>query len=75
MFISLKKGEQVRVIKAIKIFSKNPFDTRLRNHELQGKLQGKRAISVGGNLRIVFEEKNGYIEIIFLKVGTHNQVY
>lgn len=56
-------------------FSKNPFDPLLKNHSLSGKLFGKRAFSVSGDLRIIFEEYGNYVLVIMLDVGTHNQVY
>lgn len=36
---------------------------------------GKRAISVMGDMRIIFEEFNDYTLVLMLDVGTHNQVY
>jgi len=47
----------------------------LQNHALTGILRGKRALKAGYDLRLVFEEKDGYTEILFLQVGTHKKVY
>lgn len=60
---------------AIQKFCKNPLDPVLKNHPLSGKLSDKRAFSVTGNIRIIFEECDNYILVIMLDVGTHNQVY
>ena len=60
---------------AIEKFSRNPLNPVLKNHALTGKLSGRRAISFGGDARIVFEEFDGYILVIILDIGTHNQVY
>jgi len=65
--------EKTRV--AIKLFAKNPLNPKLKNHALGGKMKGKRAFSVTGNVRIVFQEFDDYTLVLMLKVGTHNQVY
>jgi mRNA-degrading endonuclease YafQ of YafQ-DinJ toxin-antitoxin module len=45
----------------------------LNDHALTGRLNGKRAFSVTGDIRVIYEETAN--EFIFLDVGTHNQVY
>jgi addiction module RelE/StbE family toxin len=74
-FTKLTPQLKQKVKKCIERFDQNPFDTQLRNHALTGKLIGKRAISVMGDMRIIFEEQNNYVLVIMLDVGTHNQVY
>lgn len=71
----LKKTDQAKVDFTLKLFEKNPYGSKLRNHPLQGKLIGKRSISAGFDLRIVFEMQQDYLVVIMLGVGTHNQVY
>jgi len=45
----------------------------LHDHALTGKLDGKRAFSVTGEVRVIYVElKNA---IVLLDIGTHNQVY
>lgn len=74
-FKKLSPKEKELIKTAIRIFSENPFDKKLRNHALQGKMRGKRSISVKGDLRIIFVEENGYLIIIILDLGKHNKVY
>lgn len=64
-----------KICTALEKFSKNPFDPLLKNHPLSGKLQGKRAFSASGDLRIIFEEYENYVLVIMLNIGSHNQVY
>lgn len=64
-----------KTIKTIDKFSKNAFDKSLKNHPLKGLLLGKRAISVTGDLRIIFEQLDGHVVVLMLDIGTHNQVY
>lgn len=45
----------------------------LNDHPLKGKLKGKRAFSIAGDVRVVYEEADQ--SYIFLDVGSHNQVY
>jgi len=45
----------------------------LDDHSLSGKLIGKRAFSVAGDIRVIYEELED--SIIFIDIGTHNQVY
>ncbi|MFH1218305.1 MAG: hypothetical protein V1679_00490 [Candidatus Peregrinibacteria bacterium] len=60
---------------AILKFEKDPFDRALRNHGLSGRLDGKRAFWVTGNIRVVFEEYDDYLVVLMLNVGVHPQVY
>lgn len=60
---------------AMEKFQRNPFDPILRNHALKGDMVGRRAISVTGDVRIIFEEHDDYVLVIMLDVGTHNQIY
>lgn len=71
----LNSKNQEKAKKAIKKFIKNPFDKDLDNHPLFWKLKWKRAISAGYDLRIVYKESWWHVEILFLKVWTHSQVY
>lgn len=55
------------------LFSKDPSNEVLKDHLLSGKLQGYRAFSITGDIRVVYYL---YHEAVyFIDVGTHNQVY
>lgn len=75
----LRQGEKNRINAALKIFSQNPFEPVLANHPLKKggkiKINNLRAIAAGGDLRLIFRELDGYMEVIFIDVGSHNQVY
>lgn len=60
---------------SLRLFEKTPLHPLLNNHPLRGKLNGKRAISVKFDLRIVFEERDNYAIVIMLAVGAHSKVY
>ena len=58
----------------IKLFLKNPFNAVLKNHLLKGKKKGLRSFSVSPDLRIIYQEISK-TKVIFLDIGSHNQVY
>lgn len=74
-YAKLTEANQTRVDDALRLFEKNPFDASLCNHILKGKLKRFRAISAGYDLRMVLQEQGGYVVVIMLNVGTHDQVY
>lgn len=59
---------------AVELFSKEPFDHRLRTHKLTGKLEGLWAFSVTFDCRVIFEflDKN---EVLLVDIGSHDEVY
>ena len=71
----LSPKQQQKVDESLMTFEQNPFFPSLKNHALRGRYQGLRSLSAGGDLRIIFREKEKYLEVIFLQVGSHNQVY
>ena len=71
----LSAKQQQKVDESLMLFEQNPFFSSLKNHALRGRYKGLRALSAGGDLRIVFREKEKYLEVVFLQVGSHNQVY
>ena len=66
---------QVAVEEALSRFQNDRHDPRLADHLLQGKMKGLRSFSAGWDMRVIYREENGFITIIMLDVGTHNQVY
>jgi addiction module RelE/StbE family toxin len=73
-FISLEPKQKENIWYKINIFQKKPSDTRLRNHKLTGKLNGKWAFSITNDIRIVYEWKNKNT-VRFLAIGGHKKVY
>ena len=55
-------------------FFKNPNDTRLNNHPLKRKLEGKWAFSITDDIRIVYEWM-GKNQVRFLAIGPHRAIY
>lgn len=59
----------------IQEFQRNPRHPLLRNHALRGSLEGLRAVSVTGDVRIIFTADGNYQKVTLLRIGTHSQVY
>jgi len=72
----IKNNEELkkRFWDAIELFSKEPFNFRLRTHKLTGKLEGLWAFSVSYDCRIIFKflDKN---EFLLIDIGGHDEVY
>jgi len=72
----IKNNKKIKEIVITKInqFRNNPHDTRLRNHALTKRLNGKWAFSITSDIRIIYEWV-GENTIRFLAIGTHMEVY
>lgn len=57
----------------LQMFLKNPNHPLLNNHQLKGKLGQYRAISITGDIRLVYNQKAD--ALLLYDIGTHNQVY
>lgn len=68
------KSFRLTIENKIKLFRKNPTDTRLKNHALRRKMKGKHAFSITGDVRIVYK-KVGKNTVKFLAIGGHTEVY
>lgn len=74
-FRKLASADKITVLHAIELFQENPRDVSLHNHDLVGRLSGKRAFAAGDDLRIVFTERGNYQDVTLLHVGSHSTVY
>lgn len=70
-------SQQPEVIERLKrhleLFSKGVRKEPVNDHPLTGKLKGLRAFSVGGDVRVVYQETDEHH--LLLDIGSHNQVY
>lgn len=74
-FVKLTSEQRSAVKQAIAAFETNRLDPRLGDHALKGKMKKLRAFSAAWDLRVIYREEGGFISIILLDVGSHNQVY
>ncbi len=70
-------GHQPKVIgrfqRHLELFSQGIRKEPINDHQLTGKLKGFRAFSVGGDVRVVYQETEDCY--LLLDIGSHNQVY
>lgn len=57
----------------IEVFNSGVRKEPINDHPLTGKLKGLRAFSVGGDVRVVYQETED--RYLLLDIGSHNQVY
>lgn len=72
--ISFDRKLAAKVASRIELFQKNPTDPILRDHQLTGKQKELRSFWVTGDVRIVYFVASSN-RVIFLDIGSHNQVY
>lgn len=72
--ISLNIKLAIQTQKRIALFESNPNDPILKDHPLTGTKKGLRSFSVSGDIRIIYMPVLDK-EVIFVDIGSHNQVY
>jgi addiction module RelE/StbE family toxin len=73
-FEKLPKKRQEKARAAVALFLQDATTPSLRLHALKGEWLGYQSISAGGDLRLHFK-KIGENSILFVAVGSHNQLY
>lgn len=63
--------------KAIEMFSENPNNPKLNNHELRREWEGFRSIDITINYRAIYQEleEGGEKVAYFVAFGTHEELY
>ena len=74
-YARLSTLQKKQIDAALRLFGTNRTDPSLQVHALIGKMKSLRAFSAGHDLRVIYREEGGFITIILLDAGTHNQVY
>lgn len=71
----LSMRQREAVAKALEQYLLDRTNPALQDHPLRGKMKHLRAFSAAHDLRIIYREEGGFVTIILLDTGTHNQVY
>lgn len=74
-YARLSIHQKMLIDTALLLFKNNRADPSLHDHALKGKMKSLRAFSAGHDLRVIYREEGGFVTIILLDAGTHNQVY
>ncbi len=68
-----------RILEVLELLVRNVFDPELKTHKLRGRLEGLWACWVEYDCRIVFafepDPGSGEDMIVFIDIGTHDEVY
>lgn len=59
----------------LKLFTVNPYNIILNNHNLKGQYQGLNSINITGDWRTIFKYEDRLNKAIFYLIGTHSQLY
>jgi addiction module RelE/StbE family toxin len=72
----IKRNKQLEELywDKVKIFMKDPFDERLNTHKLSGELKDLWSFSIGYDMRVAFYFANGN-KVVFVDIGTHDEIY
>ncbi len=62
-----------RLRRHLELFSQGVRKEPINDHQLTGRLKGLRSFSVGGDVRVVYQEADDHY--LLLDIGSHNQVY
>jgi len=73
-FGKLPRKVQDSFEKRLDIFLDNMFHPLLNNHSVDSAYPGWRSINVTGDYRALFEIKEKDM-IVFMKIGTHSELY
>lgn len=65
---------KARFKERLALFLKDKSNLVLKDHKLIGNLQSFRAFSITGDVRVIYAEESKDA-VIFIDIGTHNQVY
>lgn len=66
---------KTKIKEKIRLFSENPSSPILKDHALVGDMDSLRSFSITGDVRIIYSYNVKENTVIFLDIGTHNQVY
>lgn len=72
--IGSNKNLVIQVEERIEVFKNNPNDPILKNHILKGSKNRYKSFSITGDIRIIYEQISSD-EVVFLDIGSHNQIY
>ena len=74
-FARLRQKEKDRVTASLNAFQINPDFPFLQRHALKGEFLGYMSINAGGDLRLLYYEEDDKITFVFVRVGSHSQLY
>lgn len=59
----------------LELFIEDPYNPKLKTHQLKGDLDGLYSFSVNYEYRLVFKFSSDKLKAILVDIGTHDEVY
>lgn len=73
-FKKLPKKIKAQFKSRIKLFEQDQNNPQLNNHKLNTPYKGFYSINISGDIRAIYEQINKN-KVLFIKIGTHSQLY
>ena len=70
-WVSLKN----KFVQKLDMFVQDPYDPRLHNHQLQGKLAEYRSINITWDVRALYYTTSDDTIVVFAMIWSHSQLY
>lgn len=70
----LSKKRQEQFWDRLELFKEDQNNPQLNNHKLHGRYDGFYSINISGNMRVIYEQI-AKDKVLFIKIGTHSQLY
>jgi mRNA-degrading endonuclease YafQ of YafQ-DinJ toxin-antitoxin module len=74
VFEKLPPGIQEKFFARLRLFQREPFHPLLNNHSVDAAYPKWRSINVTGDYRALFEQITDDT-VVFMKIGTHSELY
>lgn len=70
----LSKKRQEQFWNRLELFKEDKNNPQLNNHKLHSPYNGFYSINISGDIRAIYEQINKN-KFLFIKIGTHSQLY
>ena len=58
-----------------KLANREPLDKEYDDHALHGKFEGSREFHLGFDLAVIYEIREGVLQLQVMRIGTHDEVF
>ena len=58
-----------------KLIHREPLEEKYKDHPLKGKFEGAREFHLGFDLVVVYEINEDYLELLMMRIGSHDTIF
>ncbi len=58
-----------------KLAKREPLEEKYHDHPLKGKFEGSREFHLGFDLVVVYEIHEDVLELLMMRIGTHDEIF